>query len=88
MFFMHKKSNLSFASACMAKLLIFLNPATVGMVIQGVYVLQDNQFKLLTQISNSKQYMELAPKVSQDIVCSSFQFTMVHDLMLIRAVVE
>ena len=31
---------------------------------QGVYVLQDNRFKLLTQISNSKQYMEGAPRVS------------------------
>lgn len=29
---------------------------------QGVYVLLDSRFKLLTQISNTKQYMELAPK--------------------------
>ncbi|ESO86177.1 hypothetical protein LOTGIDRAFT_220856 [Lottia gigantea] len=29
---------------------------------QGVYVLQDNRFKFLTQISNGKQYMESAPK--------------------------
>jgi len=29
---------------------------------QGVYVLQDNRFKFLTQISNSKQYMEGAPR--------------------------
>ncbi|XP_031567324.1 trafficking protein particle complex subunit 6b-like [Actinia tenebrosa] len=29
---------------------------------QGVYVLQDNQFRLLTQISNGKQYTESAPK--------------------------
>ncbi|XP_041354008.1 trafficking protein particle complex subunit 6b-like [Gigantopelta aegis] len=29
---------------------------------QGVYVLLDNRFKFLTQISNGKQYMESAPK--------------------------
>uniref|UniRef100_A0A8C5Q0C0 Trafficking protein particle complex subunit 6B n=1 Tax=Leptobrachium leishanense TaxID=445787 RepID=A0A8C5Q0C0_9ANUR len=29
---------------------------------QGTYVLQDNQFLLLTQISSSKQYLEEAPK--------------------------
>ncbi|XP_064622805.1 trafficking protein particle complex subunit 6b-like [Lineus longissimus] len=29
---------------------------------QGVYVLQDNRFRLLTQMSNNKQYMESAPK--------------------------
>ncbi|XP_046579804.1 trafficking protein particle complex subunit 6b-like [Haliotis rubra] len=29
---------------------------------QGVYVLQDNRFKFLTQLSNGKQYMEAAPK--------------------------
>ncbi|XP_056021060.1 trafficking protein particle complex subunit 6b-like [Ostrea edulis] len=29
---------------------------------QGVYVLQDNRFRFLTQISNGKQYMESAPK--------------------------
>ncbi|KAK6181707.1 hypothetical protein SNE40_009510 [Patella caerulea] len=29
---------------------------------QGVYVLQDNKFKFLTQISNGKQFMESAPK--------------------------
>lgn len=29
---------------------------------QGVYVLQDNKFRFLTQISNGKQYMEAAPK--------------------------
>jgi len=32
-------------------------------MLQGVYVLLDSRFKLLTQISNTKQYMELAPKV-------------------------
>ncbi|KAL5009014.1 hypothetical protein ScPMuIL_014595 [Solemya velum] len=29
---------------------------------QGVYVLQDNKFRFLTQISNGKQYMDVAPK--------------------------
>ncbi|MBN3274276.1 TPC6B protein, partial [Polyodon spathula] len=29
---------------------------------QGTYVLQDNKFSLLSQFSNSKQYMEEAPK--------------------------
>ncbi|CAO1424050.1 unnamed protein product [Diamesa hyperborea] len=29
---------------------------------QGVYVLQDNAFRFLRQISNSSQYLELAPK--------------------------
>lgn len=29
----------------------------------GVYVLQDNAFRFLRQISNSSQYLELAPKV-------------------------
>lgn len=31
--------------------------------IQGTYVLQDNRFALLTQLSCGKQYMEDAPKV-------------------------
>lgn len=30
---------------------------------QGVYVLQDNKFRFLAAISNSRQYLELAPKV-------------------------
>lgn len=29
---------------------------------QGIYVLQDNSFRFLKQISNSSQYLELAPK--------------------------
>ncbi|CAL8350724.1 unnamed protein product [Lota lota] len=29
---------------------------------QGTYVLQDNKFALLTQLSNGKQYLEEAPK--------------------------
>lgn len=29
---------------------------------QGVYVLQDNRFRFLTQISNGKQFMDAAPK--------------------------
>lgn len=31
---------------------------------QGTYVLQDNKFSLLTQLSNGKQYLDQAPKVS------------------------
>ncbi|MEE6489956.1 hypothetical protein FKM82_015743 [Ascaphus truei] len=31
---------------------------------QGTYVLQDNRFLLLTQMSCSKQYLEEAPKVN------------------------
>jgi len=33
-------------------------------IFQGVYVLQDNKFRLLTQISNGKQYTDAAPKVN------------------------
>ncbi|KAK5648613.1 hypothetical protein RI129_003505 [Pyrocoelia pectoralis] len=29
---------------------------------QGVYVLQDNEFKFLTRMSNGKQYLDLAPR--------------------------
>ncbi|XP_033115833.1 trafficking protein particle complex subunit 6b-like [Anneissia japonica] len=29
---------------------------------QGVYVLQDNKFKILTQMSAGKQYLEMAPR--------------------------
>ncbi|KFV79251.1 Trafficking protein particle complex subunit 6B, partial [Struthio camelus australis] len=29
---------------------------------QGIYVLQDNKFRLLTQMSAGKQYLEHAPK--------------------------
>ncbi|KAM3851505.1 trafficking protein particle complex subunit 6B [Vipera latastei] len=29
---------------------------------QGIYVLQDNKFRLLTQMSSGKQYLEHAPK--------------------------
>ena len=35
---------------------------------QGVYVLQDNRFKMLTQLSNSKQYLEAAPRVSTCLI--------------------
>lgn len=31
---------------------------------QGTYVLQDNKFSLLTQLSNGKQYLDQAAKVS------------------------
>lgn len=30
----------------------------------GVYILNDNSFRFLTKMSNSKQYLEMAPKVS------------------------
>ena len=30
---------------------------------QGVYVLQDNKFRFLQNMSTSRQYLELAPKV-------------------------
>lgn len=33
-------------------------------VPQGTYVLQDNKFSLLTQLSSGKQYLDQAPKVS------------------------
>lgn len=33
---------------------------------QGVYVLQDNAFRFLTKISNSRQYLEMAPKVMKN----------------------
>lgn len=29
---------------------------------QGVYVLQDNAFRFLTKLSNSKQYLDIAPR--------------------------
>lgn len=32
-------------------------------LFQGTYVLQDNKFALLTQLSSGKQYLEEAPKV-------------------------
>ena len=31
---------------------------------QGVYVLQDNKFRFLQQMSNNRQYLEMAPKVT------------------------
>lgn len=33
---------------------------------QGTYVLQDNKFSLLTQISSGKQYLDQAPKVNMN----------------------
>jgi len=41
-------------------------------MFQGVYVLLDSRFKLLTQISNTKQYMELAPKVIIFFICKKY----------------
>lgn len=35
----------------------------VILTLQGIYVLQDNKFRLLTQMSAGKQYLEHAPKV-------------------------
>ena len=32
-------------------------------MFQGIYVLQDNKFRLLSQLSAGKQYLEHAPKV-------------------------
>lgn len=29
---------------------------------QGIYVLQDNEFRFLTRISSGKQYLEVAPR--------------------------
>lgn len=34
---------------------------------QGIYVLQDNKFRLLTQMSAGKQYLEHASKVFNGI---------------------
>jgi len=36
--------------------------------LKGTYVLQDNNFQLLTQMSDGKQYTEDAPKVFKNIV--------------------
>ncbi|KAL2303758.1 hypothetical protein Nmel_009037 [Mimus melanotis] len=43
---------------------------------QGIYVLQDNKFRLLTQMSAGKQYLEHAPKVPFNFmcVCGVYQF--------------
>lgn len=43
-------------------LLLFLF-VTFFSPLQGVYVLQDNKFRFLVQMSNGKQYMEASPKV-------------------------
>ncbi|KAM6359242.1 trafficking protein particle complex subunit 6B isoform 2-T4 [Alca torda] len=37
---------------------------------QGIYVLQDNKFRLLTQMSAGKQYLEHAPKLQLTSVMS------------------
>ena len=36
---------------------------TICICSKGTYVLQDNNFQLLTQMSDGKQYTEDAPKV-------------------------
>lgn len=38
--------------------------SSVPLLPQGTYVLQDNKFCLLTQLSNGKQYLDQAPKVN------------------------
>jgi len=48
----------------------------IVLMFQGVYVLQDNRFRFLTQMSSGKQYMEIAPKV-----CLSSYFTPESDLL-------
>lgn len=35
----------------------------VSFLFQGIYVLQDNMFRLLSQLSAGKQYLDQAPKV-------------------------
>lgn len=40
---------------------------------QGIYVLQDNSFRFLTNLSNGSQYLECAPKVS---VVVEYQFAL------------
>lgn len=45
-------------------------------VPQGTYVLQDNKFSLLTQLSSGKQYLDQAPKVSMH---SSLTWTQLND---------
>ncbi|CAJ0917914.1 unnamed protein product, partial [Ranitomeya imitator] len=37
-------------------------PIAAGPPAQGIYVLQDNKFRLITQMSAGKQYLEHAPK--------------------------
>ncbi|XP_014105172.1 PREDICTED: trafficking protein particle complex subunit 6B isoform X3 [Pseudopodoces humilis] len=41
---------------------------------QGIYVLQDNKFRLLTQMSSGKQYLEHAPKSFQWLLPLGFFF--------------
>ena len=41
---------------------------------QGVYVLQDNKFRFLASISNSRQYLELAPKVNSIFLSLFYYF--------------
>lgn len=36
---------------------------TASLMLQGIYVLQDNMFRLLSQLSAGKQYLDQAPKV-------------------------
>ena len=40
--------------------------STMSICSKGTYVLQDNNFQLLTQMSDGKQYTEEAPKVTDN----------------------
>ncbi|XP_048455798.1 trafficking protein particle complex subunit 6b isoform X2 [Rhincodon typus] len=42
---------------------------------QGIYVLQDNKFRLLTQMSAGKQYLEHAPKNEIDVIAGKIGST-------------
>lgn len=51
---------------------------------QGIYVLQDNKFRLLTQMSAGKQYLEHAPKVPFSFILGIYQFDLNYlDLLII-----
>lgn len=43
---------------------------------QGIYVLQDNKFRLLTQMSAGKQYLEHAPKVPFIFILGIYEFNL------------
>ncbi|KFZ50043.1 Trafficking protein particle complex subunit 6B, partial [Podiceps cristatus] len=50
---------------------------------QGIYVLQDNKFRLLTQMSAGKQYLEHAPKVLFSFILGIYQFDLSYlDLLI------
>nr|XP_033943704.1 trafficking protein particle complex subunit 6b isoform X2 [Pseudochaenichthys georgianus] len=49
---------------------------------QGIYVLQDNKFRLLSQLSAGKQYLEHAPKVRPAAARAGFRAGVVSGLQL------